>query len=180
MKTGTAVGLLVGGAVLILAAAPKKPVAGQVATPAPGGALNPFNWFGNAGAGQPSLASQIFGNSYNPNGGYSPATPYQIPASQTPNFGWGRAPTQAETNYNNQVMQQVGNGYTPGYNPASYTPPANAAGFYPVMTPMGGMQDYSAMSPSASPSMAAASVPYQSAANSTPYAAGSSPITQYG
>lgn len=87
MESSTAIGLLVGGAILILATKP-RPVAGApLPAPAPGGNWNPLNWFSGSssdpfsnifGAEQPAqLPAPVYqpsNNVYSP--GNAPAIDY--------------------------------------------------------------------------------------------------------
>lgn len=125
MQTGTALGLLVGGAVLLLAT--RQPRAAAIGPngqplPSPLNALNPFNWFQQQPAVNPA---QIFGPQQQ---SYAPAySPYQ----------------QQQGGFQNA-------GYSPygspgGYSPAGYSP----AGYSPYGSP-GGYQS-AAYSPSGSP-----------------------------
>jgi hypothetical protein len=126
MKTGTAIGLLVGGAVLLLAAKPRAPgyapAPGTMPGQQPGGMLNPFNWFG-AGGGQ-NLQSQIFGQPgaapYAPAAAYSP---YAMGIMSGQSFLPGAG---APANY---APAQPAYAQQPGLIPATYTPPA-ATGLY--------------------------------------------------
>lgn len=121
MKTGTAIGLLVGGAVLILAAKPSTSAAspygttGTGTTALPGGALNPFNWFNGSmsnptgsGAIQPSMT---------PNGGLLQPSSY---------YGGGGGGIFGTPSAN--LAQPVNYNYM--------TPPATI----PALTPSGGLQ----------------------------------------
>lgn len=147
MKSGTAIGLLVGGAVLLLATSRRAPAAAGQPTvyPNAGGALNPFNWFGANGSGAMIQPSQIFGPSANA------APMYQIPAAQPAMMAPAAAPVQTYAYSPAAYSPYAGyaGAYAGGYTP---TPVPNAAGgvgydFFPVMTPSGGFQDYTQLAP---------------------------------
>lgn len=144
MQSGTAIGILVGGAVLILAASPRPqalaaPGGGTYPLqPAPGGALNPFNWF--SGAMQqpqqqqqqpqqqqqqlPQAQAMPAGSGYNgqsprmENASYSPSqSPYQS-ASQSPYNQQAYSPMGSPA-YGSPSFQQA------SYSPSYYTPQNN-------------------------------------------------------
>lgn len=195
MKSGTAIGLLVGGAVLLMATS-KNASAGYGATganayPHAGGALNPLNWFGGAGSGAVIQPSNIFGPSAN-------AAPlYQIPPRQPPYQNPAAPPQQATMTPGGGLAQgsnysggggllPIGYSGSPAYSPAagygsaayaagySPTPVPNSQGgvaynYLPVMTPGGGFQDYSQLAPGSPNTMMAANTP-----------ANSPPQTQFG
>jgi hypothetical protein len=174
MQTGTALGLLVGGAVLLLAVAPPRAAtvnaAGQPmpAAPAPGGMLNPLNWFGGGGG---SLGSQIFGQPQQPAqlppGGYYPA---QTPAAQSPRFSnAGYSPYGGPGAYSPAAYQSPAAQSPSNWGGAGYGTAANFQ--YPVMTPMGGFQSMAYMSPANTGGM--------SPANYTAYDSPQTPIYNY-
>lgn len=138
MQTGTAVGLLVGGAVLLLSVS-KPRVAVPGAAPAAqyaGGALNPFNWFGQQ---QQAAPAQTPAGMYMPQRqpalapGYSYAGGNQAPMS--PPYSPSLSPYNAADPYPYDTGGGIGS-------------PANFA--YPVMTPAGGFQSMAYMSPASS------------------------------
>lgn len=152
MKTGTTIGLLVGGAVLILAAAPRRgqlnPQTGQVmpGQAAPFGMLNPFNWFSGMGAGVPAGVVPEIPNGAQfapPSGfqqaGYSPAlsqanfngfSPYQGGGGFTPDSGMFGSPAGGTPTYQGGYQQVASSPNWGGYSP-NFTPiaggPANSS-----------------------------------------------------
>ena len=156
MKGGTAIGLLVGGAVLLLAtrgARASQPVA------APGGNLNPLNWLNSLATGNPfagGAAPQLY---VNPNA--APPSAAQLgnsifgnPGFQAPNlqnslFSGGGSLINAASY--SPAYSYGGYGYGSGAYAAGYSPypvptasgDATGYDFFPVMTPGGGFQDYS-------------------------------------
>lgn len=170
MKSGTAIGLLVGGAVLILAAKPSTAAtAGQggsgASAPLVGGALNPLNWF-NGSLSHPA-APNIFAPAsvpymppaanYNPaaTGGllapggfnmaslspaYSPANTGLLSPGYNFNPGGGLFA-------DNPALTVAGGPLQTGFQPAAYVAQAASPAYsFPVMTPAGGF--YNAASPS--------------------------------
>jgi len=133
METGTALGLLVGGAVLLLSVAPAR--AAQFDSqgnyvppaPAPGGNFNPLNWFG--GGGGSSLASQIFGGA-NQGGGAGA------------NGGGGGFYNPLLPNYSPDLSYMPAGGFSPAnYNQGGYTPidySGTTAAYSPAATNYGG------------------------------------------
>jgi hypothetical protein len=180
MKSGTAIGILVGGAVLLLATAPRRAAAPGQGTiyPNPGGAINPLNWFGGAGSGALMQPGNIFGQQQSA----SPAFPYQgngAPALTQnngllqPSYGnYGSGGNFIPVNYNtgSAAYSPAGSGYGADEYAAGYSPyPVPGAGggaaydYFPVMTPWGGFQDYSqlaANSQAAGVQVAGGSSPY--------------------
>lgn len=166
MKSGTAIGLLVGGAVLILAAKPSAAALAPygAAQPLPGGALNPLNWFSgalNPQAAAPNIFTQPAANIYS-----QAASPYQPPAL---NYSPAATGGLLQPNYNfnpggslfadNPALTvagaplQIGGGNNnyaaaspSGFQQAAYAVPAAQTSFtsanyaVPVMTPGGGLQ----------------------------------------
>jgi hypothetical protein len=131
MQSGTAIGLLVGGAVLILAAAPRAAtVPGMPAQPAPGGALNPFNWFSGA-MSQPQQQQA-------PQAGAMPAySPTPTAGSQG---GGGQSPRTEDANYTSPYGTGMGSqAYgSPSFQNASYTQPQSPSSYSPMYgTPYG-------------------------------------------
>lgn len=144
MENGTAVGLLVGGAVLLLAVAPRRPGTtlpnGQPA-PAAGGVLNPWNFLqSNSNPFRQASQPPLFPI---PQPGSTPAYA-QNPGYQnigyTPSPGASDAPWGAWTPNGNDTQNPYGTG---AYQGAVATP---AAYPFPVMTPAGGFQSMSYMS----------------------------------
>jgi hypothetical protein len=143
MQSGTAIGLLVGGAVLLLAVTPHQAQAisaGGVPAQHPGGVLNPFNWFApaaqnpNAIFQQPQLApapQSYRSPAYNQPGGYQNAnfSPYATPNVYS----------------------------SPAYTGAPGAGMGTAANMvFPVMTPAGGFQSMAYQSPAPGGMQAAA------------------------
>lgn len=132
MKNGTAIGLLVGGAVLLVAAQKNRAVAVAAgAQPRTGGALNPFNWLGVDYTGAPTAG-------YSPQG-YAGSMPNQI---QPPAWSAGQQ-------YINYTPSQTPNGYQyGGFSPSlAYDGGGfQNANYYPGQSP-GGYQ-YAGYSPS--------------------------------
>ena len=178
MKSGTAIGLLVGGAVLLMATS-KANASGGTATgagnvyPHAGGALNPLNWFGATGSGAAIQPSNMFGPSANA------APMYQIPSNpgaqpqptMTPGGGLVQSSNSAGGNGFTPINYSGSPVYTPqaGYGTGAYaagyspTPVPNSQGgvaydYLPVMTPGGGFQ-------SAAQLAAGTAAPVQMAAN---------------
>lgn len=152
MKSGTAIGLLVGGAVLLLATAPR----GAVARPgaAAGGSLNPLNWFGSGQAAAGQQVANPFANIF---GGGQQQQQQYAPAYQSPTY----QPALTPLGYSYAGSGYGADDYAAGYSPLP-TPEANGGvgyDYFPVMTPWGGFQDYSQLAPG----------PQQVAANSSYY-----------
>jgi len=124
MESGTAIGLLVGGAILILAARPRTNAAGQV-LPGPGGSINPLNWFG---AQQQAPAAPM-------NFPQAPAQPASSPAA-SPRFSNANY-TGAQSPYNQQA-------YSPMGSPAYGSPSFQQASYSPSYSPSGGGYQYAA------------------------------------
>lgn len=153
MQSGTAIGLLVGGAVLLLAVAPpRQPVIGANGQPvaAPGGSLNPFNWFGQSAANPfaaqqqqqiPQQQPQSYAAPNNggfQNAGYSQAgSPYVSPGGYTPggqayqttaNTQYGQPVSQAyQTTANTQYGSPAG---SPSFQNAGYSPAGSSPQYY--------------------------------------------------
>lgn len=147
MRTGTAVGLLVGGAVLLLAVSKPHPAAAAVPGAAagtvpgagayayPGGAINPLNWFGQQGNYAPAAYTPGQSMLANPNGAFSqPAQPggYQYANYNSPQNGLSPPPTagQSPGYYQNAAYTTPPTaGQSPAYYSAAYaTPPTAGAG----------------------------------------------------
>lgn len=170
MKSGTAIGLLVGGAVLLMAAARPGAAAGQAGGTVysnPGGALNPLNWFGQGAAGSTPQLSNPFAQTY------MPAQNYQgMAAPAVTNSGGLLQPSYGGYSGGGS-LQNIG--YSPAYNgngvynipgyspyPVAGSNDATSYDYFPVMTPGGGFQDVTNLAP-------AANSQYMTAAASTPY-----------
>jgi hypothetical protein len=152
MKTGTAIGLLVGGGILLLAASKAQPLSMGTGTinatgQAPGGVLNPMNWFAQQPTVQPQTMTQP---SLTPGGGLLQNN-YGLP---TTGFGGGGLQS---INYTTQGFGAYG---TPGVGAAAGAGSPSYAGYiaadnavaagapaapaytpfnYPVLTPGGGL-----------------------------------------
>ena len=160
MENGTAVGLLIGGAVLILAASPKPQAVNGVPQVAPGGYLNPFNWLSGAlrapaqptGPGYQQVSPGIPQTSspaapYNARqAGYSPAASPAgaSPAGYSPSSPYGSPP--ASPAYQNANYSPYGTAL-PVASPAAYSP----GGAYSPSYGNGGGYQSAAYSPSYSP-----------------------------
>jgi hypothetical protein len=158
MQTGTAIGLLVGGAVLLLAASPRIPAGQTLATapPAPGGNANPWNWLRSltapaaAAPFQPGQAPAYGAQLYNPqlsmpvpsvgggfqNVGYGGTSPYYSPAYGAGNYG--------DQNYGGGGSIPVNLGgsgaYASGYSPINWS---SADMYSPAYSPLVGSPSYS-------------------------------------
>ena len=168
MENGTAIGLLVGSAVLLLAVSPRRPGTvlpnGQLA-PATGGVFNPWNLIqrgsGNPFAAQPPLFPI-------PQPGSTPAYGAQNPGYQ--NIGYSPSPGQGGTP--NAAWSPGGYG-TGNYQGGAGTGYAQGGGIgtpaqfqYPVMTPAGGFQSLAYMSPAPGGGMSANNATYGTPAQS--------------